>query len=120
MLRQRALRLRAAVPQLRAARRGACSCGTPDGAHRRPPAGRAFSSDTGPPGADAAPPAAAAPVSGRHITHLLEANEKWAQSESAWFEEHGAKAQEPKYLWVGCSDSRVPAELMVGTAPASF
>ena len=127
MLRQRALRLGSAVPHLRAARRAcSCKCGAPHDAHRRPPTARALSTDS----TSTAPAGPAEPDRGlpdftNHpalpdITNLLDQNEKWAESEQAWFAEHGGKKQAPKYLWVGCSDSRVPAELMVGSQPGEI
>ena len=31
-----------------------------------------------------------------------------------------AEGQEPEYLWIGCSDSRVPANLIVDSSPGDF
>ncbi len=36
------------------------------------------------------------------------------------FFEHLAKQQSPKYLWIGCSDSRVPANEIVGLDPGEI
>ncbi|MFN8577209.1 MAG: carbonic anhydrase [Candidatus Sericytochromatia bacterium] len=49
---------------------------------------------------------------------LLEGNQKWVsrklEEEPKFFEEI-AKGQSPKYLWIGCSDSRVPANEITNT-----
>ncbi|QDU87610.1 Carbonic anhydrase 2 [Pirellulimonas nuda] len=54
------------------------------------------------------------------IDKLLLNNEHWANEVSkvqpGFFEEL-AKLQEPKYLWIGCSDSRVPANQILGLLP---
>jgi carbonic anhydrase len=51
---------------------------------------------------------------------MLANNEKWVQEKTAenphYFEEM-AKGQTPKFLWIGCSDSRVPAEEVTGAKP---
>jgi carbonic anhydrase len=36
------------------------------------------------------------------------------------FFRHSAKGQHPEFLWVGCSDSRVPAEDITGTEPGEL
>lgn len=51
------------------------------------------------------------------IKQLFENNSKWAKSilsEKSDFFSTLAKAQHPEYLWIGCSDSRVPAERLTG------
>ena len=51
---------------------------------------------------------------------LLEGNRKWAASVTArdpHFFEHLAEQQNPEYLWIGCSDSRVPANEIVDLPP---
>lgn len=54
------------------------------------------------------------------LQHLFENNRQWVakiqQSHPEMFREL-AKQQRPKYLWIGCSDSRVPANQIVGLAP---
>lgn len=57
------------------------------------------------------------------LQHLFDKNRDWAAS----IEEHNpgffAKLlvqQEPKYLWIGCSDSRVPANEIVGMLPGEL
>lgn len=54
------------------------------------------------------------------LDHLLENNRAWAeriQAEDPGFFERLSKQQTPKYLWIGCSDSRVPANQIVDMAP---
>ena len=51
---------------------------------------------------------------------LLENNKKWVADQLAlnpnFFDELADK-QNPEYLWIGCSDSRVPANQITGTKP---
>ena len=51
---------------------------------------------------------------------LFKKNRAWAQSvktnDPLFFEKLAAQ-QNPEYLWIGCSDSRVPANQIVGLAP---
>jgi carbonic anhydrase len=54
---------------------------------------------------------------------LLENNKAWAVSENEnnpQFFEDLAKGQNPEYLWIGCSDSRVPANQITGTKPGEI
>ena len=56
----------------------------------------------------------------RHIEHLLRNNRDWADSINASdpdFFRKLADQQRPEYLWIGCSDSRVPANQITGLAP---
>ena len=51
------------------------------------------------------------------LKHLFEQNWKWAEkmtSGDPHFFERLAEQQSPKYLWIGCSDSRVPANQITG------
>ncbi|TFW20648.1 carbonate dehydratase [Duganella callida] len=51
---------------------------------------------------------------------LLENNRRWAESEverDPEFFQRLAKQAAPEYLWIGCSDSRVPANELLGLAP---
>ena len=51
---------------------------------------------------------------------LLENNRKWARAAAAAdpeFFSRLAHQQSPQYLWIGCSDSRVPANQITGLAP---
>ena len=54
------------------------------------------------------------------IEQLLENNRQWAervaQAEPTFFSDL-AQQQSPKYLWIGCSDSRVSANVIVDLAP---
>ena len=48
------------------------------------------------------------------IQHLIDANKTWSEDNREWFAENGDKKHSPDYLWIGCSDARVPANQMVG------
>ncbi len=51
---------------------------------------------------------------------LLENNQRWAAervAEDPEFFSRLANQQTPEYLWIGCSDSRVPANQITGLAP---
>jgi len=54
---------------------------------------------------------------------LLENNKKWVADQLAiepnYFEKL-ANSQNPEYLWIGCSDSRVPANQITGTLPGDI
>jgi len=54
---------------------------------------------------------------------LFLSNKAWAleklQEDAAYFSEL-AKDQKPDYLWIGCSDSRVPANEIIGAAPGEL
>jgi carbonic anhydrase len=59
----------------------------------------------------------------KDLTRLLEQNRKWAQGIKASdpdFFPTLAKQQSPKFLWIGCSDSRVPSTQLVGMAPGEM
>jgi carbonic anhydrase len=52
--------------------------------------------------------------------HLFANNRRWAQgalSADPDFFRRLATQQAPKYLWIGCSDSRVPANQIIGLPP---
>lgn len=54
------------------------------------------------------------------LQRLFENNRAWAQFErerDPEFFERLLKQQAPEYLWIGCSDSRVPANQITGLAP---
>src|SRR5256885_11517898 len=57
------------------------------------------------------------------LDHLFLQNRAWSegirQVKPAFFLEL-AQQQAPKYLWIGCSDSRVPANQIVGLAPGEL
>ena len=57
------------------------------------------------------------------VETLLEANRRWADSREA--EDPGgfarlAGGQNPDYMWIGCSDSRVPGSEIIGLAPGEL
>lgn len=59
----------------------------------------------------------------REIDELLERNRRWAESVKATqpeFFRQLSQQQHPKYLWIGCSDSRVPANQILGLAPGEI
>jgi carbonic anhydrase len=54
------------------------------------------------------------------LAQLLENNKAWAKGMLAADPEYFARLarqQSPQYLWIGCSDSRVPANQITGLAP---
>ena len=54
------------------------------------------------------------------IKHLFENNKQWADkitAENPDFFKNLSEQQSPKYLWIGCSDSRVPANELLGMQP---
>jgi carbonic anhydrase len=54
------------------------------------------------------------------LDDLLERNKAWAEkmrAEDPGFFKRLSAQQAPKYLWIGCSDSRVPANQIMGLAP---
>jgi carbonic anhydrase len=56
----------------------------------------------------------------RTLKELFDNNRRWAndvQREDPEFFEKLAKQQTPPYLWIGCADSRVPANQIVGLMP---
>jgi carbonic anhydrase len=59
----------------------------------------------------------------KDLKRLLEQNKAWAESikasDPAFFPTL-AKQQSPKFLWIGCSDSRVPATQLAGMIPGEM
>ena len=54
------------------------------------------------------------------IPDLIKNNQTWADGETATdpsFFSELAKGQAPEFLWIGCADSRVPANQIVGLKP---
>lgn len=54
------------------------------------------------------------------LKELLDKNKAWAEAvkaEDPTFFERLSRLQAPKYLWIGCSDSRVPANQITGLMP---
>jgi carbonic anhydrase len=57
------------------------------------------------------------------LKHLFDSNRAWAErmraADPGFFEKLAAQ-QAPEYLWIGCSDSRVPANEIVGLLPGKL
>ena len=54
---------------------------------------------------------------------LLQANKDWVENKLALRPDYFARLaadQTPEFLWIGCSDSRVPAEEITGTQPGEL
>jgi carbonic anhydrase len=57
------------------------------------------------------------------LSHLFESNKAWAgriRREDPDFFLKLSRQQSPAYLWIGCSDSRVPANEIVGLLPGEL
>ena len=57
------------------------------------------------------------------LDDLLDKNRRWAakvEQHQPGFFSSLLKQQEPQYLWIGCADSRVPANELVGLAPGEL
>ena len=59
----------------------------------------------------------------KFLSHLFDNNRKWAaeikRRDPEYFERL-SKIQKPEYLWIGCADSRVPANEIVGLGPGEL
>jgi carbonic anhydrase len=59
----------------------------------------------------------------RFLPKLFENNREWAQrckrGDPEYFERL-SRTQQPEYLWIGCADSRVPANEIVGLGPGEL
>jgi len=56
----------------------------------------------------------------KNIQHLFDKNKLWADKitkQDPNFFQGLSEQQSPKYLWIGCSDSRVPANDLLGMQP---
>lgn len=56
----------------------------------------------------------------QQLPELFEANQRWAEqlrSRDPLYFERLCGLQRPKYLWIGCADSRVPANSIIGLEP---
>lgn len=56
----------------------------------------------------------------RTLSHLFDNNRQWAEKMTArdpQFFQRLAAQQNPQYLWIGCADSRVPANEIIGLLP---
>lgn len=59
----------------------------------------------------------------KDLNQLLDQNRAWAESITASdpeFFQTLAKQQTPRFLWIGCSDSRVPATQLAGMMPGEM
>ncbi|HJU55926.1 MAG TPA: carbonate dehydratase [Pyrinomonadaceae bacterium] len=59
----------------------------------------------------------------RSLTHLIERNRAWSENIKARtpdFFQKLSEQQSPEYLWIGCADSRVPANEIVGMSPGEL
>ena len=59
----------------------------------------------------------------RTLDHLFESNQAWARrirEQDPDFFHKLSQQQSPSYLWIGCSDSRVPANEIVGLLPGEL
>ena len=59
----------------------------------------------------------------RSLKHLFANNRAWAErveQEAPGFFKQLSEQQAPEYLWIGCSDSRVPANEIVGLLPGEL
>src|SRR5947209_10895109 len=59
----------------------------------------------------------------RILKHLLESNRRWSErirEQDPDFFVNLSKQQSPKYLWIGCSDSRVPANQIIDMLPGEL
>jgi len=68
-------------------------------------------------------PARHAPNQRAVLDHLKANNQAWADAKiagDALFFKRLENQQAPEYLWIGCSDSRVPANEIVGLAPGEI
>ncbi len=57
------------------------------------------------------------------LEHLLQNNKKWAEgvlNQDFEFFARLSRQQRPKYMWIGCADSRVPANQIVGLPPGEI
>jgi carbonic anhydrase len=59
----------------------------------------------------------------KYLEHLFDNNRAWAtriREEDPQFFLQLSRQQSPSYLWIGCSDSRVPANQIVGVMPGEL
>lgn len=57
------------------------------------------------------------------LSHLFDNNRAWAariRQQDPDFFQRLSQQQAPRYLWIGCADSRVPANQVVGLAPGEL
>src|SRR5919112_3029148 len=59
----------------------------------------------------------------KDLSELLEKNREWAEGIKArdpGFFNSLARQQSPRYLWIGCADSRVPSTQLTGLEPGEM
>jgi carbonic anhydrase len=59
----------------------------------------------------------------RTLSHLFQNNQEWAagiRAQNPEFFRELSRQQSPAYLWIGCADSRVPANQIVGLLPGEL
>src|ERR671932_591675 len=59
----------------------------------------------------------------KKLKHLFDKNREWAERVRAndpGFFENLSHQQSPNYLWIGCADSRVPANEITGLMPGEM
>ena len=59
----------------------------------------------------------------KFLPHLFENNRAWAERiklEDPQYFQRLSQTQTPEYLWIGCADSRVPANEIVGLGPGEL
>ena len=57
------------------------------------------------------------------LADLIENNRQWSEGvrrRDAGFFDRLSRQQAPRYLWIGCADSRVPANEIVGLMPGEL
>ena len=57
------------------------------------------------------------------LSELFENNRRWVremEGKQTGFFRKLSRQQTPKYLWIGCADSRVPANEIVGLLPGEL
>jgi carbonic anhydrase len=58
-----------------------------------------------------------------NLADLIENNRRWSEGvrrRDAGFFDRLSRQQAPRYLWIGCADSRVPANEIVGLMPGEL
>ncbi|KAI0036324.1 carbonic anhydrase [Vararia minispora EC-137] len=59
-----------------------------------------------------------------HLKHLLSSNATWANAVSAadldFFRTSAKNPQRPRFLWIGCADSRVPESVITASRPGDI
>lgn len=55
-----------------------------------------------------------------NLQELLQNNSEWASTQEPSLFKGMAKGQQPPFLWIGCSDSRVPASVVTNQEPGQL